>query len=349
MVMILIIGFLLMSNTTEYPDLSTVYPAPTAMPPVPQVSEYPTLEEAYGSSTGNFNTQMEEPSLMDKAKDVGGKLASIIGKASQIAEPLISAVMPGSGIPEMAQAAAPGIAQSEGQIASDAGLAAGYPKTGAAIGTGIAMIPDIAAAATTIPALKGTGPLMKGLMTSPEELGPAMQAGEEAAGIDTGTLPVRRGTVMKFPGLDGLPTNTPPPEAPNVAPSVYSKDTSTFLNTARQRVDSLGEEMQPQELADYRVILNNMIKGGEVKPGTKPYALASQLYTDTNSLFTQAVAGRADLNEVYKYAKIMPSIGDALGGAVKKYGPRVVQGALAIGGGGAVWEGIKHLFGGGKH
>lgn len=47
-----------MSNATdEYPDLSTVYPAPTAPPPNPTQSEYPTLEEAYGPSSMSMPSQ----------------------------------------------------------------------------------------------------------------------------------------------------------------------------------------------------------------------------------------------------------------------------------------------------
>ena len=331
-----------MVNNNAVPlDVDATYgDAPTALPPSAQAPI--DVDSLYGS--GASTPPPQPPSLWEKMKSAGGKAASVAGKAQNIAEPLVSAVMPGSGIPEMAQAAAPGIAQSEGQMISDAGLATGYPKTGAGIGTGIAMIPDIAAAAMTIPTLKGSSIIAKGLMTAPEELGPAMQAGEQSAGIDTGAAVVRRGTIPKFPGLDGLPQNVPPPEAPTVAPVVYPKDTASYLNFVRDRLDSLGEQLTPQELADHREIINTMFKKGEVVAGTKNYALASQAYADANSLFTDAVAGRADLNQVYKYAKIIPSIGDALGGAVKKYGPRVVQGALAIGGGGAIWEGIKHLF-----
>lgn len=198
-------------------------------------------------------------------------------------------------------------------------------------------------------ALKQNAPnVIKGLLSSPSSVGEEMESGEEAAGIASDTLPVRRGTIAKFPGLDGLPTNTPPVEAPTVAPMVYPKDTNTFLNFARQRVDSLGEQMQPQELADYRTTLNTMFKSGEIKPGTKPYALASQLYTDTNSLFENAVAGRADLNEIYKYSKVVPNFMTGLGTIAKKYGPRVATGVLELGAGGALagglYQGIKHLF-----
>lgn len=206
--------------------------------------------------------------------------------------------------------------------------------------------PTIASAtAEGFNALKANAPnMIKGLLSSPSAIGEEMESGEEAAGISSDTLPVRRGTMAKFPGLDGLPQNAPPVEAPTISPSVYPKDTNTLLNFARQRIDSLGEQMQPQELADYRVMLNTMFKNGEIKEGTKAYALASQLYSDVNSLFENAVAGRSDLNEAYRAAKMIPNIGSAIGSVVKKYGPFVARGIFEGAGLAGAWQGIKHLF-----
>jgi hypothetical protein len=318
------------------------------MPPTVAPPETKPWEDYGGSTTSSPVTSQS---------NIGSGIKKIINAASS-AVPIVAGIAGGplSALDTSSAMQIPGqvnqLSQQAGGVTAETlGQAGVNPNVAAGIGTAVSMAPDIAGAVGGIAGLEGGKAelpnAVRGLLTSPEEVGEEMQAGEKAAGIASDTLPVRRGTIMKFPGLDGLPQNEPPTEVPMVSPIVYPKDTATFLNTARQRIDNLGEQMQPQELADYRVILNNMIKGGEVKAGTKPYALASQLYTDTNSLFTNAVAGRDDLNQVYKYAKIMPSIGDALTGAVTKYGPRVVQGALTIGGGGAIWEGIKHLFGGG--
>lgn len=342
-----------MATNTEYPDLSEAYPIPK---PPPTPSEYPTLKEAFGGSgEGDKSLESSHP-----LKDIYSNVKETINNRPEL-QPLNTS-MPSFGnggpISQAVNAAGQTLAlpirtgetlsqgpEALGEAASNIGNDIGYPKTGAAIGTAISMVPYAAGMVGGLNSLgSSSNPLVRGLVTAPEEIGAEMNVGEKSAGINPTMLPVRRGTIPKFPGLDGLPTNTPPTEAPTVAPMVYPKDTATFLNFARSRVDSLGEQLQPQELADYRIILNNMIKGGEVKAGTKPYALASQLYTDTNSLFTQAIAGREELNQIYKYAKMMPDIGDAIKLGIKKFGPLAVKGAFTAAGMGAGWEGIKHLF-----
>jgi len=326
------------TTNTNLPTFEQAFPSQPQKEPAPTAS-LPTFEQAYPSGPQSASPPITQT---DPTPWLASVLTSI-ANGNPVDNMVNSAV---SQLPDIAnklsQTAGSAVAGKLGEMIPN------HPAIGAAAGTLISMAPDIATAASGMGALEagkeGLPAIARGLLTSPSELGPEIEAGEQVAGIDTDILPVRRGTIPKFPGLDGLPTNTPPPQAPTVTPLVYPKDTSTFLNFARSRVDGLGEQLQPQELADYRTILNDMIQGGEVKAGTKPYAKASQLYSDTNSLFTQAVAGREDLNEVYKYAKMIPSIGDAISTATKKYGPPVIKGIMGAAGAAAGWEGIKHLF-----
>lgn len=263
-----------------------------------------------------------------------GKVASAIGKASDIASPLTAIVTPGSGIPELAQQYAKPMAQAEGQVVSDVGSKAGYPTVGAVAGTAVSMIPELASAYMGWKALHNVqNPIVKGALNTPQELSPEYASQNQAVGISD-KLPIQRGTVAKYPGLDGLPTNSPPPQSPTVAPLSYPKDTNTYLNFARDRIDSLGAQLTPQELADHKTILSNILNDLKVKGqvGTPVFAKAAQLQTDTSGLQNTVIPGRANLNQAYGISKTLnPEVMQAIKNYAQKYGKLALKEAIGVG------------------
>jgi hypothetical protein len=90
--------------------------------------------------------------------------------AFKAAKTLTGIVTPGSGIPEMAQELAPTISNKEGEMIAEKGGTMGYPKTAAAVGTGVSMIPQMGADFTVLQGLgSSSNPIVKGLMNSPQE------------------------------------------------------------------------------------------------------------------------------------------------------------------------------------
>lgn len=263
-----------------------------------------------------------------------GKVASVVGKAADIASPLTAIVTPGSGIPELAQQYAKPIAQSEGQIVSDIGSKTGYPTAGAVAGTGISMIPELASAYVGWKGLHNIeNPIVKGSLNTPQELSPEYASQNQAVGISD-KLPIQRGTIAKYPGLNGLPSNVPPSQSATVAPLSYPKDTNTYLNYARDRVDSLGNQLTPQELSDHKTILSNILNDLKVKGqvGTPVFAKASQLQTDTSALQNSVIPGRADLNKAYGISKTLnPDVMNAIKNYAQKYGKLALKEAIGVG------------------
>ena len=268
-----------------------------------------------------------------------GKVGNVIGQAANVAAPLVAAVTPGSGIPELAQKGAPAVAQAEGQAVSDYGQQKGYPMTGAAVGTGISMIPDAINAYAGVEGLHNVdNPVIKGLLNTPQELGPEYAALDAKAGV-SGQLPIQRGSVPKFPGLDGQPSNAPPTQAPNVAPISYPKDTNTSLNFVRNRIDGVGDNLTPQELSDHKTILSNLMgKMSTQGQGNTPvFAKAAQASSDVTDLQNANVGGRASLNTAYRVSKGLQGATDA----IKKYGSKAVGVAGSVGGLGALYDYLK--------
>ena len=231
-----------------------------------------------------------------------------------------------------------------GQAASDIGLATGYPKTGAVVGTAISMAPYVAGAVGGWDAIHASdNPIVKGLVNTPKELGPQYGALDTKAGVGS-DLPVQRGTVPKFPGLDGTPQNQPPPQAPNVSPAVYPKDTKTYLNFVRNRLDSIGKDMTPQELSDHHDLLDEIMSNMKAKgqSGTKIFSKAAQAGSDISDIRNANVPGRSDLNKAYGISTTQSKIGPAL----KHYGATVAKVGGAIGGlGTGAYEIYRRLSG----
>lgn len=202
----------------------------------------------------------------------------------------------------------------------------------AAAGTGVAMIPDIATAGMGLRGLAKSGaPLARAIRTTPKMLGPEFQAGEKAAGI-SGDLPVQRGAMARFPNMAGNPSAQPPAVAPLVAPKSYPKDFNSFINFARARVQAFGEKLSPQELDDYKTMLNTNLKAMKAKglARTEPFAIGSQTLKQVTQLHNAAVPGRGELNKVYALSKTLhPELGDWMATGIKKYGAKAIGAVLA--------------------
>lgn len=227
-----------------------------------------------------------------------------------------------------------------GEGVSNLGNQVGYPNTGAAIGTAIQMAPYIAAGVGVYQGLNAVeNPIVKGLMNTPQELGAEYQALDQQAGVSQ-KLPVQRGSVPKFPGLDGTPQNQPPTQAPNVAPIVYPKDTNTYLNFVRDRIDGVGQNLTPQELSDHDTILNKLM--GNMKTqgegGTTVFAKAAQAGSDITDLRNANVPGRPGLNTAYGISKGSQSLQDAIGHYV---GKAAQWGGPIAGAGAAIYDYLK--------
>lgn len=165
--------------------------------------------------------------------------------------------------------------------------------------------------------------LGKAVLNSPSSLSPEYDVLHEAAGISK-NLPETGGRVARFPNMAGLPSSSPPPFAPAIAPKLYPQNTNALLNFARSRMEGLGDQLSPQELQDYRTLIGQMIDTGKVGSG-KPFAMASQLKSQATDLLNNRVEGLADLNKVYALSTKLRNptqfLPEFIQNGIQKYGP----------------------------
>lgn len=234
------------------------------------------------------------------------------------------------------------------QKASDVGLATGYPNTGAVVGTAIKISPEILSAYTSLKGLYNSpSPIAQAITNTPQEIGQQMNVGEQAAGINP-QLPVRSGTLARFPKSNPdvmtvtpegtiIPGGTPMNTIPDVIPTQYPKNTNALLNHIQNRVTQLGEQLNPQELSDYKKILPEMFNKGEVVRGTPQYAMASQLSNKIGELYNKAIPGREALNSAYGLSKTLhPDLITPIQNYIQKYGKGALKEAIGFALGGAV-------------
>lgn len=183
---------------------------------------------------------------------------------------------------------------------------------------------------------RSESPLAQAIVNTPQEIGAKMKAGEQAVGI-TDRLPELRGAKPSFPKPEmNVPTKVPTPvvpaeTVPSVPPQSYPRDPSTFVNSARARIDKFKSALSPQELSDYKRQLTTWLSDGTLNPRTPIGAIASQLKTDVTALHNAAIPGRAALNPVYGLSKTLhPDIVGALKDYATKYGKRTLAEAVAI-------------------
>lgn len=227
-----------------------------------------------------------------------------------------------------------------GEGVSNLGNEVGHPNIGAAVGTAIQMAPYVAGGIGIYKGLNAIeNPIVKGLMHTPQELGPEYQALDQQSGVSQ-KLPVQKGTVAKFPGLDGSPQNQPPVEAPNVSPISYPKDRNTYLNFVRDRIDGPGQNLTPQELADHDKILSDIMSNMKAngQSGTPVFQKAAQAGSDITNLRNANVPGRPGLNTAYGISKNSQAIQQA----IAQYAKKAVQwGGPALGAGAALYDYLK--------
>lgn len=183
---------------------------------------------------------------------------------------------------------------------------------------------------------ESTVPLLKALGKSPKELGPEFAAGNEAAGISD-QLPVQRGSMARFPQPERIvPTKQPTPIAkaetlPSVPPVSYPKDPASFINFAQARIKAFGNRLSPQELNDYKAVIDDMMGTGKVASKTPQGAVASQLRTDATGLHTDAIPGREALNKTYGLSKTLhPDIVQGVKDFARDHGIEALVGALGL-------------------
>lgn len=271
-----------------------------------------------------------QPTMMQKF----GKVMTSLQPAFNAAKTLTGIVTPGSGIPELAQDLAPKIASKEGEMIAQKGTDVGYPLTGATIGTGVSMIPQIAGAFTGFKGLNESEvPLIKGMMNTPQELSPEYDALHEMAGISK-NLPETGGRVARFPNMAGQPSSSPPPFAPAIAPTSYPRDPNALINFVRARIEGLGDQLSPQELNDQKTLLSQLMDTGKLGQG-KPFAMAADLKNKAATLLNNRVSGLSDLNKAWAVSKTiqnpMQMLPQAIVDLVKQYGPWIASAASAIG------------------
>jgi hypothetical protein len=244
---------------------------------------------------------------------------------------------------------------------------------GAAIGTGVAMIPDIAAAYAGMKGLyKSNNPKIAGSLNTTKELSPQYAAQNEVIGI-TGKVPETASRVayenpQQYPSMlsnvrydkAGNPISTgarmtvPKPvvqaeQLPSSIPIKYPNDPGTLINQANARMNQFGTKLTPQELADYKALLDTNISNGNIPkfdPNGKPtqiFAQASATKAKVNDLLNQVadiklktaqvpsgtMPTREGLNKAYGIAANR----EALGRTISKYLKYAAKGGGVIGGG----------------
>lgn len=221
-----------------------------------------------------------------------------------------------------------------------------HPNIAAGVGTAVSVLPDLGMMMSGPSALKAsTNPIARGLMNTPEELGPEFQSGAEDAGI-SGNLPEQRGAVARFPQPERIvPTPQPKPMTPaqtlpSVPPTSYPRDPSALVNFAKTRMDTFGDKLSPQELSDYKTMLGNVLDKS-FNPNSPAGAIATQVKNQASELLNNAIPGRAGLNQAYGISKATnPDWGSMASYLVKKIGWLPVQ--IALGQAGV--KGLADLF-----
>jgi hypothetical protein len=222
------------------------------------------------------------------------------------------------------------------------------PYATAAVLTPAAIAPEILGAYAGLKGLYNSpNAIAQGITKTPQEIGQAMNAGEEAAGV-SGQLPVRSGLNPRFPKTSpdvitvtpegtAIPGGTPMNNIQGVSPTQYPKNTDSLLNFMKQRIDQYGDKLPVQELADYKRMLPEMFNKMEVARGTPQYALASQIQKQVSELHSAAIPGRENLNAAYSVSKTLhPEVANWIQNYAQKYGKQALKEAIGVALGGAV-------------
>jgi hypothetical protein len=252
------------------------------------------------------------------------------------------------------------------------------PKIAAMLGTPLAIAPAIAGTALSLEGLHNApSPTVKGLMNTPQELGPEYEAQNKAIGV-TRRIPQEGGAKPTFNSPYQNTLSTKPPRAlpvgvdpetgiqsnligaeplPSNVPIRYPSKPGDFMAYANNRL-KFGTQLDPQELMDWQVKLQTDMNNPSAIPKfqtdnfgnptgklTTIYQQASDLNNRIQQTFNQIAEPRlvgADLPE-----GTMPTRSGLNQAARVSYGQQNLQNALKKGGKVARWigEGGAGLYG----
>lgn len=265
-----------------------------------------------------------------------------------------------------------------GQGASDIGESAGYPKTGAAVGTAIKMAPYVTLARVGWNAMQqSANPVVRGLVNTPQELSPQYTAQNKLIGISD-RMPESLGGKTIFPNPYSNTLSTKPPPAlnvdtniqsnlrgaeplPSTTPMKYPSNNEVFVNYANKRL-AFGDKLNPQELSDIKYKADGAITDAKDSLRSNPsdkaaktlLARASAIRSQSNTLLNQVasktlptenipsgtIPTRPGLNTAYGIASRQKAIQDLIKSLPKYMG----YGGGAIGGLAGAGYAIKNLY-----
>ena len=272
------------------------------------------FQSGYGS---NSTSPSSAPGLMQSIKDVqsrpelqpinslvptpptGNPLQQVLGSMKQVASfPLRM----GATVNQIPEAGGEGLAAW--------GLAAGYPKTGAALGTMVSEAPLAAGLVSGGAALddllkSSENPaIIRAMANTPKMLSPEYEAQDQALGVTRelpqtgGQYPTyedpyeypsqfnRRSPVMSGPKATASPL-------PSEIPARYPSKPADFFSYANGRLMNAPESIQPQELMDWQTKLSDDIATNKIpqfdKDGntTTAFQQAADIKSRASDLFNQ--------------------------------------------------------------
>lgn len=178
---------------------------------------------------------------------------------------------------------------------------AGYPTAGRLVrGTGllgseiIAMAPEAIGSAM---ALKGiynsSNPTVRGLVNTPQELGPQYTAQDAVIGV-TRRVPQEGGRFPQFqkPELQGLATKSPRPllaaePLPQIVPERLPGKPGDFMAYANDKLAKFGDKINPQELMDWKVKLQTDMSNGVIPKIDKQTGGITTIYQQATNLLSK--------------------------------------------------------------
>jgi len=278
----------------------------------------------------SLNTSVDKKPMVNPA--LREAISRVPGLLEKLA-PVIPGLEPLTTVKELlptANTIKEGFPKVAGNIAEKLGGMGVNPNVSATLTTPIAIAPELASSAMGLgEVLAGKSVLSQAIRNTPRNLSPRYDVLNEAAGISK-NLPVSKGSIPKYPGLNGLPSNVPPPQAPAISPMSYPKEINPFLNFARMRLEGLGKKLHPQELNDYKSIINTAMRDNKITPGTDQFAVATRLKGQATKLLNKAVLGRAELDQIYALSKklrIAPEVAKQLWNYI---GPKLRWGVIGV-------------------
>jgi hypothetical protein len=256
-----------------------------------------------------------------------------------------------------------------GNYAEFLGKHTNLPPAGiAAVTTPLAIAPELFGAVSSWEGIHDLpNPTIKGLVNTPQELGPEYEAQNAAIGVNR-QVPLEGGRNATFPPPENIAlTKQPKPlvggEAqplPSTMPIRYPSKPADFIGYANGRLQGNPSQLNPQELMDWQVKLQTDMSNGTI-PKFDPngrittiFQQASDLLNRTRNQFNQVAEPllqnadlpenvsptRAGLNEAYGISSGQAALQRGIG-KTATVGRKVGEGAAALYG---LYQGGKRLI-----